>query len=193
MNSYLSHHGVKGQKWGVRRYQNKDGSLTSEGKKHYRKDVVFVSGSSKTQFEDSRYYRKSLPRPITDKLEEFINNKSRIVVGDAPGIDRQVQDFLKKKNYSNVVIYGPDSIRYLASSKWKTKPIDSSEFEKGSPSWLAKKDIAMERASTKGLAVILDEGSQATRNNIKRLIDDNKSVDIFELSSLGKEKDRWIR
>ena len=29
---YLAHHGVKGQKWGIRRYQNKDGSLTSEGK-----------------------------------------------------------------------------------------------------------------------------------------------------------------
>ena len=28
----LYHHGVKGQKWGVRRYQNKDGSLTSAGK-----------------------------------------------------------------------------------------------------------------------------------------------------------------
>jgi len=32
---YLAHHGVKGQKWGVRRYQNSDGSLTSEGKKRY--------------------------------------------------------------------------------------------------------------------------------------------------------------
>ncbi len=31
---YLEHHGVKGQKWGVRRYQNKDGSLTDAGKKH---------------------------------------------------------------------------------------------------------------------------------------------------------------
>ena len=31
---YLAHYGVKGMKWGVRRYQNKDGSLTSEGKKH---------------------------------------------------------------------------------------------------------------------------------------------------------------
>ena len=29
----LYHHGTKGQKWGVRRYQNKDGSLTAEGKK----------------------------------------------------------------------------------------------------------------------------------------------------------------
>lgn len=31
--NYIQHHGVKGQRWGVRRYQNKDGSLTSAGKK----------------------------------------------------------------------------------------------------------------------------------------------------------------
>lgn len=33
MENELYHHGVKGQKWGVRRYQNKDGSLTLAGKK----------------------------------------------------------------------------------------------------------------------------------------------------------------
>ena len=31
----LHHHGIKGQKWGVRRFQNKDGSLTPAGKKRY--------------------------------------------------------------------------------------------------------------------------------------------------------------
>lgn len=30
---YICHHGVKGQKWGIRRYQNPDGSLTAEGQK----------------------------------------------------------------------------------------------------------------------------------------------------------------
>ena len=34
----LYHHGVKGQKWGVRRYQNTDGSLTNQGKKRYLSD-----------------------------------------------------------------------------------------------------------------------------------------------------------
>lgn len=31
-DSYLAHHGIKGQRWGVRRYQNSDGSYTSAGK-----------------------------------------------------------------------------------------------------------------------------------------------------------------
>lgn len=33
-NNELYHYGIKGQKWGVRRYQNKDGSLTKAGKDH---------------------------------------------------------------------------------------------------------------------------------------------------------------
>ena len=32
---FLAHHGIKGQKWGIRRYQNEDGSLTAEGKARY--------------------------------------------------------------------------------------------------------------------------------------------------------------
>ena len=31
----LCHHGILGMKWGVRRYQNKDGTLTSAGKRRY--------------------------------------------------------------------------------------------------------------------------------------------------------------
>lgn len=34
-NDELCHHGIRGQKWGIRRFQNADGSLTSAGKKRY--------------------------------------------------------------------------------------------------------------------------------------------------------------
>lgn len=33
----LLHSGIKGQKWGIRRYQNQDGSLTDAGKNRYKK------------------------------------------------------------------------------------------------------------------------------------------------------------
>jgi len=41
----LAHHGVKGQKWGVRRFQNKDGSLTAAGKKRYDAPTVIKKGN----------------------------------------------------------------------------------------------------------------------------------------------------
>lgn len=45
INDELYHHGVQGQKWGVRRYQNKDGSLTPEGRRHYNINETTKSGA----------------------------------------------------------------------------------------------------------------------------------------------------
>ena len=94
---------------------------------------------------------------------------------------------------NNVEIYGPGKqVRYTANKKWKTNPIDAPEFEEGSAEWLRKKDIAMTNAADRGLAVILDEGAKATRNNVERLRNQNKTVDVYELNKKGKKKDRWV-
>ena len=190
---YLAHHGILGQKCGVRRFQNKDGTRTALGKAKEREHTVFVSGSSKTQTKEGEYYRKKLPFEIQNELQRHMKAGNKIIVGDAPGIDRQVQDYLNKQRYDNVEVYGPGkNVRYSANKKWKTNPIDAPEFEEGSKEWLAKKDIAMTKAADEGLAVVLDEGAKATRKNVERLINDNKDVRVFELNKGGIDLDRWI-
>lgn len=39
MSNYIIHWGIKGQKWGIRRYRNTDGTLTEAGKRRYDRDI----------------------------------------------------------------------------------------------------------------------------------------------------------
>ena len=47
-NDYLYHHGIKGQKWGVRRYQNYDGTYTQKGLARRQKYVDEYNEAKKT-------------------------------------------------------------------------------------------------------------------------------------------------
>ena len=56
----LYHHGIKGQKWGVRRYQNADGTLTSAGKAHKKgMDATDSNGESKKKTKSIACYSRT--------------------------------------------------------------------------------------------------------------------------------------
>ena len=55
MENTLAHHGIKGQKWGVRRFQNKDGTLTELGRKRLAKEA---SQDAKEYARAKMYYGK---------------------------------------------------------------------------------------------------------------------------------------
>lgn len=190
-HTYLCHWGILGMKWGIRRYQNPDGSLTEAGRQRYGSGKkVFISGSSKTQDKKSGYYRKNLPDNIKSAIDDKMKNGDTILVGDAPGIDSQVQDYLKKNKYKHVTVYATgDEPRYLANKKWDTKLVDSGGNEPGTPEYNRQKDIAMTNDADSGIAVVLDKGgAKATRNNVDRLVEQNKDVSIYQIDSYGLQR-----
>lgn len=80
----LVHHGILGQKWGVRRYQNEDGSLTPEGRKRYGKELERrrrVSNAHKTEAAYIDTYR-----PLGTAASSAMVGASSIVLGGAAGL-----------------------------------------------------------------------------------------------------------
>ena len=75
VDEFLAHHGVKGQKWGIRRYQNSDGSLTEEGKVRYG-----VDKHGKMSEEGAKLYRKDTGKDFVDKSNR---DKKRVKVAAA--------------------------------------------------------------------------------------------------------------
>lgn len=72
--SELYHHGIKGQRWGVRRYQNKDGTLTNAGKKRYSQIVNEIDGDLDRTFADAeqKYYGSKEIGNLRAKTREAI-------------------------------------------------------------------------------------------------------------------------
>ena len=74
-NKELYHWGVKGMKWGVRRYQNSDGSLTPAGKKRYNKDYESQAKNMSDSELRSQINRMNLERRYMDLSK---SGKSRV-------------------------------------------------------------------------------------------------------------------
>jgi len=80
----LWHYGILGQKWGVRRYQNPDGSLTAAGKKRYDKHVKIMQEEGK-EVENRSYLLTQLQNETfydIDRIEKAKNSKEKIRAKD---------------------------------------------------------------------------------------------------------------
>lgn len=75
-NNELMHHGIHGMRWGVRRYQNKDGSLTAAGRKRINQldsEYQRLTGKKLSKSSESNTVKKTSAKP--KKISEMTNEE----------------------------------------------------------------------------------------------------------------------
>lgn len=115
MNDVLIHHGIRGQKWGVRRFENADGTLTNAGKKRYHEDsdgnyVKLSRKEQKINAYTQKYRAKGMDAQTARAEAERTVRRNRdikiaaAVAGVAAGayLAKKYYDRNVDKTYSNV-------------------------------------------------------------------------------------------
>ena len=177
-DDYLMHYGVKGQKWGIRRFQNPDGTLTAEGMKRYGygNDKKIAKGLSKgyiTKNDNGNY-------SLTDKGNKNIKAKTvgktilgiSVAAAAATGLtlvglratNKSIQKSLNKEieDTEEEIAIGQDLWKKMARTV--ANSTDDSEVE---------------RAFKKG-----NEVSNINAENRKKLADDKEKLEFYQNNPL---------
>lgn len=105
--SNLQHHGIKGQKWGVRRFQNTDGSLTAEGKKRYSvSDYQQAIDKTKTAgkiVNEAKTLNNTIKK-VNDPAAERRIRKSVVEMSDIE-LQKRVQRLNMEDNYTRMMLH----------------------------------------------------------------------------------------
>jgi len=129
---------------------------------------VFISGSIRVT---------TLMSVVEDRLQTLVADNVDILIGDAAGVDRAVQEYLRDAAYRSVTVYCSGGIPRNNVGSWPVVAVDSTEAP-GTRAHFTAKDRRMVRDCDSGL-LIWDGRSRGTRRNAIELLEKDKRAVIY--------------
>lgn len=181
-NDALIHYGIKGQKWGVRRFQNEDGSLTALGR--YRYGLLY--GQTKSEYRKqevpkmskSEYVEKRQPKMSRNITSTENRNKVRAEREYGKGHFKKTTNFQRRKMSSESLKKRAERLRLEKEVKNLEKEVNATGYD-----WAkdALKSIAKKTAVQIGTSIAVSAALQwITTGN----------VDLSTLK-IPTPKDQW--
>jgi UDP-N-acetylmuramate-alanine ligase len=129
---------------------------------------VFIGGSRRLS---------KLNKKVTQTLDRLAEKGFTVLIGDANGADKAVQNYLMNKKYSNVIIYCMQNGCRNNIGHWQTKSVEISTKSNGFQ-FYSTKDLKMAKDTDYGF-MLWDSKSKGTLNNIVNLLKEYKQVVVY--------------
>lgn len=171
----LYHWGVKGMKWGVRRFQNEDGSLTNAGQKRYDKMEAYrtkLANKAKKKSDALREQSNEARRNVADLKRNGTKSKAYQDWKEQQDSDRE-WEYEKKNSFA-----GLDGNLYVR------------KYERSSDRFLNDVDDYLN--SKTRVKELIDENkiiSKSAKQEAKRWMASNEKLMNMEVSALTKKRD----